>query len=248
MTDPSAHTRRQLVKGAAATLGGIGALSALPEPSEASFGTPAEVLTVVTTAEVLATIVYTVGSERVDLGDDVTRRNVRAAARQELTHYRVLVSRAIRGRPATKRIWVPDAMFSSRAGFLSALEVAEQIFCNAYLVATTVFGYARNGFLARVAAEFMGVEAVHRALARQSLGKLGNDRAFVKFAQRERTGNASPNPGQPGFTDIIDAVNQLRAAGYGFGRPEAQPGRFYDFDDVQRRTPVEPGVNTLSPA
>ena len=30
----------------------------------------------------------------------------------------------------------------------------------------------------------MGVEAVHRALARQSLGQYGNDRAFMKFDQR----------------------------------------------------------------
>lgn len=247
MTD-AVNTRRQFVKGGAATLGGLGLLSAFPERADASFGTPAEVLTVLATAEVLATIVNTVGAETVELGDDVTRRNVRAAAREELIHYRVLVSPAIRARPATKRVWVPDSVFASRTSFLSTLEVGEQILCNAYLIATTVFGYARNGFLARVAAEFMGVEAVHRALARQSLGKLGNDRAFVKFAQRERTDNASPNPGQPGFTDILDAVSQLRAAGFGFGRPGATPGRFYDFDEVRRRTPTDPPINTVAPA
>jgi hypothetical protein len=247
MTD-AVNTRRQLVKGAAATLGGIGLLSARPQRAHAAFGTPAEVLTVLATAEVLATIVNTVGAERVDLGDDVTRRNVRAAAREELTHYRVLVSPAIRARPATKRVWVPDAVFASRAGFLSGLEVGEQVLCNAYLIATTVFSYARNGFLARVSAEIMGVEAVHRALARQSLGKLGNDRAFVKFAQRERTANAAPNPGQPGFTDILDVVGQLRAGGFEFGRPGTEPGRLYDFDEVSRRVPTEPQVNTTAPA
>jgi hypothetical protein len=38
----------------------------------------------------------------------------------------------------------------------------------------------------------MGVEAVHRALARQSLGKLGNDRIFMKYDQVEKAPDA-PN-------------------------------------------------------
>ena len=74
----SAHTRRRLVAGAAAALGGMGLL-ALPgvagaDPATpASFpkeNTPERILTVAATAEVLATIVNTVGFER---GLGVTR-------------------------------------------------------------------------------------------------------------------------------------------------------------------------------
>ncbi len=241
------HTRRQLVRGAAATVGGLGLLSAAPSRAEAAFGTASQVRAVAATAEVLATIVNTVGAERVAL-DAVTARNVRAAAREELVHYRVLTSSAIGARPATTRIWVPDAVFADARGLLTTLEVGDQIFCNAYLIGTSVFAYARKGSLARIAAEFMGVEMVHRALARQSLGKLGNDRVFVKFAQRERTENDAPNPGQPGFTNVLEAVTQLEAAGFGFGRPGAAPGRFYDFDEVSRRTPTDPALNTFTPA
>jgi hypothetical protein len=74
----------------------------------------------------------------------------------------------------------------------------------------------------------MGVEAVHRALACQSLGKLGNDRAFMRYE----------------FTDIMDAVKALQAAGFGFAQKGTAKGRFYDFDQVRRRAPYPDGVNT----
>ncbi len=196
------------------------------------------------TAEVLATIVNTVGWERRLGGDAVTQRNIAAAAREELIHYEVLVASG--GRALTKRIWVPDAVFANRTGLLSTLEVGDQIFVNAYLVATKTFGNAGNGRLATLAAEFMGVEAVHRALARQSLGKLGNDRVFMKFSQEE-TAPGAPNRGQEGFTDILEAAAQLQAAGFGFGAKGKGPGRFYEFDEVRRRTPTDPDLNTLFP-
>jgi hypothetical protein len=62
------------------------------------------------------------------------------------------------------------------------------VFINAYLLGTTVFarqGTLSGSKLARYAAEIMATEAVHRAVALQSLGKLGNDRVYAKFAQRE---------------------------------------------------------------
>ena len=92
----------------------------------------------------------------------------------------------------------------------------------------------------------MGVEAVHRALARQSLGKLGNDRVFMKFDQKETAPDA-PNKGQRGFEDILVAVKQLEAAGFGFGTPGAKPGRFFDFDNVKKHTPNDPDLNTFAP-
>jgi hypothetical protein len=245
--DQPVATRRQMITGAAATLGGMGLVGALPSIASASVSSDnstKNILTVAATAEVLATIVNTVGWRRGLGGDAVTQRNVAAAAREELVHYNVLHS--VGARPATKDIWVPDAVFANRTNFLSTLEVGDQIFVNAYLIATKHFAHQKNAAYAVISAEFMGVEAVHRALARQSLGKLGNDRVFMKFDQRESAPDA-PNKGQPGFEDILVAVKQLQAAGFGFGKAGASPGRFYMFDRVKQHTPTDPDLNTWQP-
>jgi hypothetical protein len=243
-----AATRRKFVAGAATTLGGLGLLAvpgaAWADGRERRGDDPQTILNVAATAEVLATIVNTVGFERGLGGDPVTQRNIKAAAREELVHYQVLVASG--GKPVTERIWVPNVVFASRTGLLNTLQVGDQIFVNAYLIATMTFGNLGNGALAVTAAEFMGVEAVHRALARQSLGQLGNDRVFCKFDQPEQAPGA-PNIGQPGFDHILGAVAQLEAAGFGFGEPGAEPGQFYDFDQVSKRTPTDPDLNTFTP-
>jgi len=242
-----AATRRQMITGAGATLAGMGLIGALPSLASASTrrdNSTKNILTVAATAEVLATIVNTVGYRRHLGGDAVTQRNIAAAAREELVHYNVLHS--VGARPATKKIWVPDSVFANRTNFLSTLEVGDQIFVNAYLIGTKHFAAAKNAAYAVITAEFMGVEAVHRALARQSLGKLGNDRVFMKFDQKE-TAPGSPIPGLPGFEDILVAVKQLESAGFGFGVAGAKPGRFFDFDEVKKRTPTDPDLNTFTP-
>jgi hypothetical protein len=203
------------------------------------------ILNIAATAEVLATIVNTVAWEKRLGRDFVTQRNLQTAAREELIHYRYLVS--IGAVPATKRIWVPDAVFRNRTNLLNTLEVGDQIFVNAYLVATKTFGDLGNGGVAAVTAETMGVEAVHRALARQSNYKLGNDRAFMRFDTTEEAKD-SPAVGQPGFTDILEAVSQLQAAGFGFGERSKASGRFYEFDAVSGRTPDRASVNTRAPS
>jgi hypothetical protein len=223
----SASTRRKFVAGAAGAIGGLGLLS-LPTKALAA-NDAATILNVAATAEVLATIVNTVGAERVQL-DPVTKRNVLDAAYQELVHYKVLLS--VGGKPVTKRIWIPDAVFASAHNLLSTLVAGDGIFVNAYQIGVTAFGNAGKGQLARYAAEFMGVESVHRALALQSLGRPGNDLAFA---------------GPYTFTDIMGAVTALQHAGFGFGQKGKHPGRFYDFDTVKRRTKVRREVHALTP-
>ena len=229
-SDQSAATRRKFVAGAGATLGGMGLLGLANAEDAMARNTPQNILNIATTAEVLATIVNTVGAERVSL-DSTTKRNVQAAAREELIHYKVL--RSVGGRPATKRIWVPNAVFASREGLLNTLVAGDQIFINAYLIGTTAFASRRyrNSKFARFTGEFMGAEAVHRALALQSLGRLGNDRVFMRYS----------------FKRIETAVKLLKQAGFGFGEAGAQPGAFYNFNSVAARTPDPPGVNTRTP-
>ncbi|MEJ7781119.1 MAG: hypothetical protein WKF99_01010 [Solirubrobacteraceae bacterium] len=250
----SASTRRQLIAGTTMVLGATGML-ALAETADAQIdedtpNTPENILTVAATAEVLATIVNTVGSEAGIL-DAVTQRNVEAAARHEVIHYDTLVSDALGGRPVTKRIWVPDMVFANQENLLNTLAVGDQIFVNAYLLGTTVFARPtssqglNNSRLARIAAEFMGVEMVHRALALQSLGLLGNDRAYAKFNQQEPAPVA--NQGAFGFRNILTAVEQLQEAGFGFDAEGATPGQFYEYDEVSPRAPNPAEVDIRMP-
>lgn len=256
--DKTAATRRQLVAGAAAALGTMGAVSwardagaAAKKNAPVAPNTPETILNIAATAEVLATIVNTIGAENVGL-DTTTLANVRAAAAEEKIHYQTLTSKTIGAVPVTKRIWVPDEVFASAENLLKTLVVGDQVFINAYLLAGTVFarqGGLGNAKLSRYAAEFMGVEAVHRALSLQSLGRLGNDRAFMKFGQKEPvTGLATTGTG--GFYKITDAVTILESVGFGFGKAGSRAGAFYDYDAVAVRTPApaDVGVNTVTPS
>jgi hypothetical protein len=255
--DQPAATRRQVVAGAAATLGAMGMLT-VADRAAAQDNTPGNtdnpntvenIINIAATAEVLATIVNTVGFETVQL-DPTTKANIAAAARHEVIHYDVLTSDAVGAKELTKRIWVPDAVFSNAENFLKTLVVGDQIFVNAYLLGGTVFARAgglRGSRFARFAAEFMGVESVHRALALQSLGRLGNDRTFAKFAQREEVPGLLTS-GQGGFYRITEAVDLLKAAGFGFGEQGSAAGKFYEFDEVRRRTPDPQQVNTRTPS
>ncbi len=87
------------------------------------------------------------------------------------------------------------------------------------------------------------MEAVLRALARQSLGLLGNDRAFIRFRQAEEAERA-PDLGRPGFIDVRAAFVRRAAASVGFGERTAAPGAFYDVRQLRRRTPDPADVNT----
>ncbi len=254
--DSSAATRRQLVGGMAATLGGMGLLGLADSADAASAKSarhtedPQTVLNVAATAEVLATVINTVGSETVDFSTGSnpagTRLNIAAAARHELIHYNTLVS--LGGKPLTTRVYIPDMVFSSNQAFLNTVEVGDTVFINAYLIAITVFGNRDMGQVARIASEFMAVEAVHRALARQGNFKVGNDKAYAKYSQAEEAAD-SPIRGVPGFRRITSAVTFLQSRGIGFGAvgrlPDGTtpPGRFYDFAEVSRRTPDPEFVN-----
>lgn len=252
--DKSAHTRRHLVKLTAAAMGSMGVLGYASGSAGAAVATSSEnsvenLAAVAATAEVLATIVNTVGAEKLGSRmDAVTRRNVRAAAQQEKNHYELLTSSAVGGKAVTKTIYVPDSIFASPENLLGALVVGDQVFINAYLLATTVF--ARQGTLsgskfARYTAEIMATEAVHRALALQSLGKLGNDRVYARFTTREEVPGL-PTTGQPGFFKIADAVTTLESVGFGFGKPGNVAGTAYEYDEVSARTPSDPDVNTIT--
>ena len=121
----SVKSRRAIIAGVAGLAGGIGLLGSFPGLAEAhdshrsctNGDDPQTILNIAATAEVLATIVNTVGSEKGLFGaDKVTQRNVAAAAREELIHYNVLTS--VGAVPLTKSIWVPNAVFANASGLI----------------------------------------------------------------------------------------------------------------------------------
>lgn len=208
-------------------------------------GSSREVLNVASQVEVLTTVVTTTALQK--LGSQLPQAaidTIGAASREELIHYQVLTQQ-FGGRAATHQVWVPDAVFSSPTALFTTLVVGEQICIDLYLVATTIWAQSGSPFLARVGAELVGNEAVHRALARQALGLQPNDRAFMKFDQIDQADG--PGNGTTGFTNPRGAIQAFEAAGVGFGTMGATPGAFYNFDTVQQNTPNPSFVNTRQP-
>jgi len=240
-----ASRRQVLLAGGAGAL--VAALASAPGADAAlarrTRGGPQEVLNVASTVEVLTTIVTTTALQKLTLPQAAVD-TVGAASREELDHYQVLTQQ-FGGRAATHRIWVPDAVFASPTSLFTTLVVGEQICIDLYLVATTIWARDASPFLARVGAELVGNEGVHRALARQALGLQPNDRAFMKYNQVDQADG--PGAGTTGFTTPQGALQSFEAAGFGFGTPGAAPGTFYDFGVVSQSTPDPSFVNTLEP-
>ncbi|MDO9409056.1 hypothetical protein, partial [Patulibacter sp.] len=122
--DQPAATRRNLVKGTAVALGSLGLMGLATGTADAKVNTAdanqaENIAAVAATAEILATIVNTVGAEKLkDKLDPVTLRNVQAAAQQEKNHYEVLTSAAVGGKAVTDTIYVPDEVFASPENLL----------------------------------------------------------------------------------------------------------------------------------
>jgi hypothetical protein len=245
--EDSGFSRRGLLLVAGAGAAGI-ALSAAPgavaRVASGGSNSAERVVNVASTIEVLTTVITTTALQKLTL-PTAAIQTVGAASREELDHFNVL-THDFGGHPATRRVWIPDALFASPTALFTGLVVGEQICINLYLVATTVWAKEGNPRLARAGAELVGSEAVHRALARQALGLQPNDRAFMKYTQPEPA--AGPGHGMPGFTTANDAITQFEAAGFGFGRKGKGSGAFYSFDTVITKTPNPSFVNTPTPS
>ena len=242
----STSRRELLLAGGAGALGAT--LASAPGALAAGGAAPSrhaaqKTLNVAATVEVLTTVVTTTALEKLKLPKAAVD-TVGAASREELLHFEVL-TKQFGAHPATTRVWIPDALFKTPVSLFSGLVVGEQICIDLYLVATTVWAAAGSPRMARVGAELVGNEGVHRALARQALGLQPNDRAFMKFDQVDRADG--PGHGSKGFTKAAGAIRAFEAAGFGFGAKGAGPGAFYDFDVVRKRTPNPSFVNTRKP-
>ena len=139
--------------------------------------------------------------------------------------------KAAGGTPLTTKYWLPDAVFGGGGvGLFSTLEIIETVEISLYLIG--VSAYARQGeeIGARLCAEAMGTEAVHRALVRFAQGQLGKDVGV---------------PNDVGFENFdwptVEKVREaLEGLGIGYGSASNQPGRFYEYPG----DPIARGVGT----
>ncbi len=154
---------------------------------------------------------------------------LRNAVTQEYHHVQALKDAG--GNALTTSYWFPDAAFDNgNIGLFQTLEIVETVEISLYLLGVSAYASAGEDFGARLCAEAMGTEAVHRAL--------------VRFAQGEISGQPIV-PNDVGFENFdwrsLKAVRDaLEGLGIGYGVQTDQPGRFYEYPG----DPLASGVGT----
>jgi hypothetical protein len=154
---------------------------------------------------------------------------LRNAVTQEYHHVEALKDAG--GRPLTTKYWFPDAAFDNGGvGLFSTLEIVETVEISLYLIGVSVFARGGEAFGARLCAEAMGTEAVHRALVRFAQGELGKDVGV---------------PNDVGFENydwptVAGVRQELESIGIGYGVQSSAPGRFYEYPG----DPLAAGVGT----
>jgi hypothetical protein len=154
---------------------------------------------------------------------------LRNAVTQEYHHVEALKDAG--GAQLTTSYWFPDAAFDGGGvGLFSTLEVVETVEISLYLLGVSAYARAGEDFGARLCAEAMGTEAVHRALVRHAQNELGvpvgvpNDVGFENFDWQS----------VKAVRDVLEGI------GIGYGVQTDRPGRFYDYPG----DPIARGVGT----
>ncbi|HEY3550530.1 MAG TPA: ferritin-like domain-containing protein [Gaiellaceae bacterium] len=219
-TPTSPRSRAWLLKRAALGAGVVAAATPLGRAlAKSAADTPQDVGTTAVTAEALAVTYLTELIGRLGSKLGKAEKPLKAANQAEQDHYLFLSKAGFA--PQTTKFWIPDAAFDP-AKVAPTIEVLETVFVNAYLIGTTVFAKAKNDQLARYAAEICGVEAEHRALARQLQGKLPDNLAYESYK----------------VETLGEIVAELKAAGIGFGQQGSKPGAFYTYNGTTASTVV----------
>ena len=154
---------------------------------------------------------------------------LRNGVSQEYHHVEALKDAG--GTAITTSYWLPDAMFDGGGvGLFSTLEIVETVEISLYLLGVSAYARAGEAFGARLCAEAMGTEAVHRALVRFAQGELGKDVGV---------------PNDVGFENfdwqtLAKVRTALEGLGIGYGTQSDQPGRFYEYPG----DPIARGVGT----
>lgn len=163
---------------------------------------------------------------------------LRNAVTTEYLHVEAL--KGAGGQPLTTSYWFPDAAFGAGGiGLFETLEVVETIEISLYLIGVSTFAQRGEDFGARLCAEAMGTEAVHRALVRFAQGELGNK----QIGPPNDVG--FENYDWPTVTGVRGAPEAL---GIGYGTQTSQPGRFYEYPGDPLATGLGTPVTHTKPA
>jgi hypothetical protein len=146
-------------------------------------------------------------------------------------YHHAVALEALGGKALTTRFWIPDAGFGEGgAEVFATVEAIETIEVSMYGVGIDAFARSNDADAARLCGQALGVEAVHRVLARFAQGQLGgkaevpNDVGFENYD----------------WPTIAKVREALEALGIGYGVEGPGPGRFYDYGG----DPVAAGVGT----
>lgn len=185
-----------------------------------------EALDFLITQEQLSTTFLTAAIERAEGTPSAAFLPVlRNAVTAEFHHVEALEKAG--GQPLTAKYWLPDAAFDNGGvGLFSTAEIVESVEISLYLIGVSAYAQARDERGARLCAEAMGTEAVHRALVRFAQGQLGkdvgvpNDVGFENFD----------------WSTVEEAREALEELGIGYGKQGGGAGRFYEYpgDPVAR--------------
>ena len=143
------------------------------------------------------------------------------------------------GNALTTSYWLPDTAFDEGGiGLFETLEAIETIEISLYLIGVSAFARDGDDFGARLCAEAMGTEAVHRALVRFAQGEIGGEEIV---------------PNDVGFENFdwptVGAVRMsLEDLGIGYGVQTSQPGRFYEYPGDPLASGVGRPVSHSKPA
>lgn len=189
-----------------------------------------EVLDFLVTQEQLSTTFLTAAIERAEGTPSAAFLPVlRNAVTTEFHHVEAL--RKIGGQPLTGKFWIPDAAFDNGGvGLFATAEIVESVEISLYLIGVNACTRAYLEHGARLCAEALGTEAVHRALVRFAQGQLGkdvgvpNDVGFENFD----------------YPTVASARGALESLGIGYGRRGSGAGRYYEYPG----DPVARGVGT----
>lgn len=139
------------------------------------------ILNLAATAELFAATHYLEASINADALqlDSFERDYMDAGIAAEYTHYELLVS--LGAEPLVSEFYFPEGLFENRALFSAITEVAETVFVGAYLAATRIFAEINEPLLAVTAAQIVGIESEHRALARRMGNRLATNLVYAGY-------------------------------------------------------------------
>jgi hypothetical protein len=217
MTERSAISRRNLLKGAAGVTGGLalasfanilGARDAFANHDR--MDDVATIANLAATAETLAatSYYYTILNNPLGFSSNVIAY-LKLAMSSELYHLQVLQS--LGGASLASEFYTPVNFLSNRNVNVQTFIAAETAFTGAYLAATRRFAELGNPRLAATTAQHAATEAEHLALTRLSGGLIPNP-------------NALPAPIYYNVSDAVPTLAPFLGGGEGFVGPVPFPG------------------------